>query len=336
MKKLYLFFLLIFLSTPIGQAALTPGNVPVTKTGGATPVLQDGSISDTGTSSGAGNVGIGSTSPGQKLDVQGTIRGFSVQMTGTGDSYINATGGNVGIGKNNPAQALDVLGTIRTTNFTLTGNGAVTGYTLTTSDSAGDATWSNNGSVNAGTAGQFPYYASSASALTGTSTLVNVGGNIGVNQAAPGAQLDVQGTIRGTSFLQTGSLFNNFTGNVGVGSTAPGNALDVQGTIRSTGLQLSTAIPTVTVCGIGGTCTLGANSTDYGGNIGIGTIAASDVTIAFGHTWSNVPSCWCNNAVIHSSSVCNSMTTTTTSTIFTKSAAGAASTTLNYGCSPTK
>ena len=75
------------------------------------------------------NVGIGSTIPSQKLDVNGTVKATNFTGSGSGltsipywnstngnDVYLK-TSGNVGIGTSVPAYELDVNGTIRATNF---------------------------------------------------------------------------------------------------------------------------------------------------------------------------------------------------------------------------
>lgn len=60
MKKVLSLIVLGFVFlTSLGYATLTPTNVPVTKTGGSAPVLQNGSMFDSGTAAGVGNVGVG-------------------------------------------------------------------------------------------------------------------------------------------------------------------------------------------------------------------------------------------------------------------------------------
>lgn len=97
---LAVFFILSL--TGLAQATLTAGNVTVVKNATATcpggigtcPSYQNGSITDTGTSSGPGNVGIGSASPIGKFD----FRPGNVVYVGCSDSiataYNNASSGD--------------------------------------------------------------------------------------------------------------------------------------------------------------------------------------------------------------------------------------------------
>lgn len=152
--------------------------------------------------------------------------------------------GNVGIGSSVPGTVLDVNGTARMGGFTMN-QGSSLNNKILTSDSSGNGTWqtasSGSGTVNSGTAGNVAFYASSTTAVSGTSTLFFDGsGNIGISSVNPGQILDVQGTIR-----SIGALFSN--GNVGIGSQTPGSRLDVQGSIRSLGTQPSVSIGTSSV-----------------------------------------------------------------------------------------
>ena len=45
------------------------------------------------------------------------------------------------IGSLVPGQALDVTGTVRTVGFTMSSTSPISGYVLTATDSAGDASW---------------------------------------------------------------------------------------------------------------------------------------------------------------------------------------------------
>lgn len=71
----------------------------------------------------AGNVGIGSATPGQALDVVGTLR-----VTSLGTAF-TITGANVGIGSATPGQVLDVTGTARTTQLIISGIATDSGKT---------------------------------------------------------------------------------------------------------------------------------------------------------------------------------------------------------------
>jgi hypothetical protein len=93
MKKSIVAFILSLIIPTLSYATLTVGNVPVTKTGGSTPVIQNSDITDIN-----GNVGIGSTNPGVALDVQGTIRSASSFIFPDG-TIQNTSGGLPGSGK---------------------------------------------------------------------------------------------------------------------------------------------------------------------------------------------------------------------------------------------
>jgi len=134
----------------------------------------------------AGNVGIGTTAPGQKLTVVGTAGANDVfnvaSSTGTSLLYVNASG-NVGIGTTGPSYKLDVAGTINASDIYK--NGAP----LSTSQ------WTTNGSNI--------YYNS---------------GNVGIGTTAPTNTLDVRytGTINTyVPVINVGNASNNMGGSIG-------------------------------------------------------------------------------------------------------------------------
>src|SRR5260370_91454 len=144
-------------------------------------------VQSAGTSSGSnqvtfptGNVGIGTTSPGYKLDVNGTVNATGVNINGspltssqwtTSGSNINyATAGNVGIGNSTPGSKLDVSGNINASGtINAVGGLNINGSPVTSSQ------WSTSGAT------------------------INYGaGNVGIGTATPGSKLDVAGNINAT------------------------------------------------------------------------------------------------------------------------------------------
>src|SRR5260221_12055865 len=84
-------------------ASDTAGHATWTAAGNVGPWTQSG----TNVFTSGNNVGIGSVTPGQALDVQGTLRVLGAIVNG-----------NIGIGSAAPGQSLDVQGTVRAVNFT--------------------------------------------------------------------------------------------------------------------------------------------------------------------------------------------------------------------------
>jgi DNA-binding transcriptional MerR regulator len=146
------------------------------------------------------NIGIGTTTPGYTLTIDGT---FAVTGTSTFST-------NVGIGTTTPEYDLDVDGTIRTIGFRLPTSASL-GYVLT-SDADGYASWqpTATGSLPEGTMlGQTLRY-SGASWLV-DSFLYNTGSALGIGTTSvSSAVLTVNGTssFHGPMTIQDSSLVN--------------------------------------------------------------------------------------------------------------------------------
>jgi hypothetical protein len=180
-----------------------------------------------------GNVGIGITSPGYRLDVQGgqvnASGGFCIagdcktawsQVGGSGSSQwasnssgINYSSGNVGIGTTTPATQLDVNGDIRGTRGTfgvprLGPNYELQVYSSTGADrnifAAGVSGFSNGFKVDYGNSPQTMKY-----------TFVD--GNVGIGTTVPDSKLSVDASTSGNAAV---AQFINSS--IGVG-----NSLDI-------------------------------------------------------------------------------------------------------------
>jgi hypothetical protein len=190
--------------------------------------------SSSGTVSLTANVGISSTTPGQALDVSGTVRAQG--FVATNASSVNSFAGNVGINSTAPNAVLTVGGSLRVNNAGNVGIGStVPGQNL---DVQGTIRIALGGTASAPT------------------LMIGTGNNTGLWLPATSTLAVSTG---GSERLRVDS-----TGNVGVGSTAPGQMLDIQGTIRTIGLTTSSNV------GIG-TSLPNGRLTVIGGNVGVGT-----------------------------------------------------------------
>ncbi len=175
-----------------------------------------------------GNVGIGTTNPTQKLDVQGgylkisdTVGGAAAFVQGSAsvayfgaldarrasfgntDNFetLTADGGNVGINTASPGTKLDVNGYLRATGATI----SAIGSGIIMADSSGNL------------------YSTSTTVATGIPSPSGISGQ----------------TLRsnGSSWVANNLLFNDGT-NVGIGTTAPGAKMDIVSSASAIGLNI--------------------------------------------------------------------------------------------------
>jgi hypothetical protein len=170
-------------------------------------------------------------------------------MTST-DIMTIVGGGNVGIGTTVPGQLLDVQGTVRATGFTMSGSAPANTYVLTATDSLGDTTWTAPSSGVAGWSlnGTNVYTTTGSNNVgIGTSTprggFVVTNGNVGIGTWAPISTLSVAGNAvigSGAGYLVNSVPANNLVvqSNIGIGTFTPAVALDIVTNNSATGIQL--------------------------------------------------------------------------------------------------
>lgn len=171
-------------------------------------------------STGSNNTFLGSNADAGSSNLSNATAIGSNAVVNSSNSLVLGSSVNVGIGSSAPGQTLDVIGTIRTTSFQLTNN-PTSGYVLTANSvgigtwqpSAG------SGNVNSGTMNQIGYYSSTGQQISGATNFVYTGTNVGIGTLAPDRILDIVSSDTNTT-LTTPSLasmgiknLNNATSN---------------------------------------------------------------------------------------------------------------------------
>ncbi|MCC6399727.1 MAG: beta-propeller fold lactonase family protein, partial [Flavobacteriales bacterium] len=181
-----------------------------------------------------GNVGMGTNTPANRLDVEG---GLAVGGSYSGSTAAPANGaiieGNVGMGTTTPANRLDVEGGLAV-------GGSYSGSTAAPANGAiiegnvgmGTTTPANRLDVEGGLAVGSSYSGSTVAPANGAI----IEGNVGIGTTTPANKLDVEGR------LAVGSSYSGSTvapangaiieGNVGIGTATPAAKLDVAGTVK--------------------------------------------------------------------------------------------------------
>jgi len=229
-----------------------------------------------------GNVGIGTSAPGYKLDVNGEVNATGLRINGnpiaTGGSsqWNNGTGsiyytGNVGIGTTSPAWPLHTRATSTGVGFST--SDFVLGTTGTVFNIAyGASTGNTYTSLQTTTTGGI---------VAGNTVLQKDGGNVGIGTISPGAALDVAGGA-------SNSVVSRMTGTGGytvLRINNPGNSDGYFGTTGANGGNLLSGglnYATVVTSGNATALQLGTNSVarqtiDSSGNVGIGTTSPSNM-----------------------------------------------------------
>ena len=165
---------------------------------------------------GGGSDGIGGSGTINKLPKM-------VGPTTIGDSIITESSSKIGIGTSSPTEKLDVAGTIKATSFKMPTN-AVTGYVLTcNSQGVGTWQPASGGGGGIGGSGSTNYIPRFAGSTTlGNSIIYQTSDSIGIGTTNPEYTLHVDGTIYGNNDGDLGVSGEGYYGVIGYSEDVEG------------------------------------------------------------------------------------------------------------------
>jgi hypothetical protein len=198
---------------------------------------------------GNGNIGVGSSAPGQKIDVLGTVKATYLQTTN-----LTSTATGVGINSATPSQKLDVVGTVKATNFVGSGSGidmsslawandwkmAYSNGTGTQELAIGGANtflMSNGDSAPTWTASDGSGDCGAGTVCLGNhthSTYATLASPIFTGNVGIGTTSITALGIGSTSQFTVSTIGVVVAANIGVGSATPSQKVDVVGTVKAT------------------------------------------------------------------------------------------------------
>lgn len=205
----------------------------------------------------SGNVGIGSSNPGQLLDIAGTARMTAFALSTNPSSGYVLTSNSVGVGTWMPAPSGS-------------GTGTVTSVTLATPSS----TLTLGGTNPVTTSGTINADIDLTHANTWTGQQIFNTANVGISSLNPGAKLDIAGTARMTAFVLSTTPSSGYvltSNSVGVGTWMP---------VSSSG---SGTVTSVTLASPNSTLSLGGTNPVTS----TGTINA-DINLGQNNTWTGL------------------------------------------------
>jgi hypothetical protein len=174
-------------------------------------------FSDRLTIKSAGNIGVGTISPGYKLDVNGEVNASGLRINGSaiassqwssGSGSIAYTG-NVGIGTATPnsGSKLDVRGGVsvnQTQSTTQRGAGVDIGWTGSGNADVYFGDYTNGWAIGENPDASMRIFKTSGATLSSTPVTIQAGGNVGIGTASPQGKLHVANGTTGTGILIDG------------------------------------------------------------------------------------------------------------------------------------